>query len=278
MRDTPEIACARPWRRARRAARLGRLCTLGAGALALALATSACADDDATTSSAPTESAASPTVAPTSGHGASASSGEPAEIPTVDLVTDVPSSAVSDGAVTRSALVTMVSERLGDHGGRSVQTVVCDGGVSQSKSSPATCTVTLQGESGQSTVESWLVYPTHNADGSRALHMLHGDALSDEFTGLLEEKTSYLVAGEVSATFGAEPVQTQQVRTLAQTMLHTAQAPMTLHSCTGTLDFASFEPVACEGTQGGAKRTVLVLPGEFPAGSPGLLIAVLPAD
>ncbi len=201
-------------------------------------------------------------------------------LPTVALVSPLPANTAFDASgstVTQAGLVTILSEQLTDAGGGTVQTVVCSGGLSLTAGPGATCTVTLEGSS--SGDQTWQAYAAHGSDGSPAILLLQGQPLSQEFSGVLVEKGTAIVADGIDPTYGSSGgVGAEQLRQDAQVVLRDGQSPVELSGCEGTLAFTALEPVECQGSAGGAPVQAIVLPGSFLSEDQGLVIVTRPAS
>lgn len=199
-------------------------------------------------------------------------------IPTVDLADSLPAGLGPDPShptVPQATLVAILSEQLSDGGTNTVQTAVCSGDLPPGGTTGVTCTVTGQ-ENGRSTDTAWVAYATHNPDGSPAVLWEQGDPLSAQFQGIIGGPGTASIAHAIGPAYGTDPIPAAQITQDAGDALAAAGSPVTLSRCTGTLSFASFGPVACEGTAGGTPQRVLVLPGAFLRSDPGLLIVTQP--
>ncbi|WP_460477103.1 hypothetical protein [Brachybacterium huguangmaarense] len=209
---------------------------------------------------------ASSSVPPTAGGTASPA----ASLPILHIVPTSPEQAAS-GTIDKAGLVTIVSEAVTDVAGTAVQTVECAGDLAMGTGSGVPCTVTIADASGQ-TVQNWLAYAVHGADGSPAVLLLDGAPLSDEFARILAAPDSSIIAQSVDPTFGSSPLDAQEVAARARSALLEAGSPVQIDACDGQLTFSTFDPVPCTGSAAGAPVQALVLPAMLLGADPGVVV------
>lgn len=234
----------------------------------LALGMAGCASEQ------PRDAVSETETSSTSSAGTSGPSSAVGSIPRIELLTELGAQA-DGGSLARDDLATLVAEQLGGRTTASVQTVVCEGGLALGGGGATVCTVSAQAD-GRSSDETWNVYATRGPGGRPAVLLLDGDPLTDEFVQVLGRPGVYTTTASIDATYGTSPIDAAHVQQDAQGVLRRAGADAQLESCDGELSFATFAPVVCGATAGGARARVIVLPGSFVADAPGLMVVVEP--